>query len=478
MIDTAYPYGEPFQRKLLSLLVHDPAQTSSIIKPHYFSSPMLVDIARVVTEIHRQHPTDQLTRTTVNEFVKASLSRKAKQNWPSYKEEIRAAFRSSPSDKAVLLEKAREFAKDYCYRDALVMAEKSITAGKYEKVHDLFENTRKAFSIEEHWQNNWYHLPHPSDYPFLECEWLIEGLIPKGAVIALSGEEGVGKTMFALAIAKSLTEDMDFLGRGVLRNLVLYLGLDVSRVTLQNYIKMMRWNPNGDFRFLTMWTGEDKQPPMLDDPKEMEKLYALAAKYQPLIIFDTLRDFFEGEENSSTDTKPVLDAIRKLRSLGATVLFLTHPPKSGNSSIRGTGNISQKVDIPYLMEKSNIRGRKICVLTCPTKNRFGSTNFRLPMKRIFIRTPGGPYLKIIETTEDSKSEGKSQLKEFQHKIVQYVKDHPGTNQKAVTEALSLGDRTVRSALYAAEEEGLLRSARGSRKEHLWSYIGSKKREQN
>jgi hypothetical protein len=214
MIDTAYPYGESFQRRLLSLLVHDPAQTSSIIKPHYFSSPMLVDIARVVTEIHSRHPTDQLTRTTVKEFVKASLSRKAKQNWPSYKEEIRAAFRSSPSDKAVLLEKAREFAKDYCYRDALVMAEKSITVGKYEKVHELIENTRTAFSIEEHWQNNWDHLLHPSDYPFLECEWLIEGLIPKGAAIALSGEEGVGKTMFALAIAKSLTEDMDFWAEG------------------------------------------------------------------------------------------------------------------------------------------------------------------------------------------------------------------------------------------------------------------------
>jgi RecA-family ATPase len=186
--------------------------------------------------------------------------------------------------------------------------------------------------------------------------------------------------MFALSLARSLTEGTDLLGRMAFQTPVLYLGLDVSLITLQSYIAAMRWSPNRCFRFMTMWTGEDKQPPMLDDSKQMEKLYAMVREMRGLvIIFDTLRDFFEGEENSSTDTKPVLDAVRKLRALGATVILLVHPPKSGNSIIRGTGNISQKVDIPYLMERQQWKGKDIVVLCCPKKNRFGSTHFRLPI---------------------------------------------------------------------------------------------------
>jgi AAA domain len=190
---------------------------------------------------------------------------------------------------------------------------------------------------------------------------------------------------------------------------VIYLGLDVSQVTLQNYLRMMRWTPNEMFRILTMWAGEHMQPPMLGDPKRMELLYELAKENHPVMVFDTLRDFFGGEENSSTETKPVVDAIRKLRAAGATPLLLVHPPKSGKSIIRGTGNISQKVDIPYLLEKDKWRGKEIAVFTCPKKNRFGSTSFRMPMQIQCIPMPAGTFLRIREArTGNHRSIGKKE----------------------------------------------------------------------
>src|ERR1019366_7871160 len=133
-----------------------------------------------------------------------------------------------------------------------------------------------------------------------EVDWLVEGFLPAGSAIALSGDEGVGKTLFALALSRSLTDGFQFLGRNVRVRPVLYLGLDISKVTLQSYVRAMRWEPNGYFRFLTMWTGEGKEAPMLDDPRGVALLYELAEKYQPVIIIDTLRDFFDGDENSST----------------------------------------------------------------------------------------------------------------------------------------------------------------------------------
>jgi archaellum biogenesis ATPase FlaH len=467
MIDGGYEFGEPFQRRLLSLLVKHPTRGSRIIEARYFTSPLFVDIGRVALETFKKHPDARLTRTTLEELVKASLHRKARQNWPLYKKEIKAVFRLSLPDKPVLLEKAAEFAKEARYRDALVRAERQVTSRDYEAVHQVFEEVRASVNGAMGrgvWK--WADLPHPSDYPFKEVDWLVEGLIPAESAIAISGEEGVGKTIFALSMARALTEGTEFLGKRAWMAPVLYLGLDVSQVTLQNYIKMMRWTPNEMFRILTMWTGENMQPPMLDDPKGMEPLYELAKQNHPVMVFDTLRDFFGGEENSSTETKPVVDAIRKLRAAGATIVLLVHPPKSGKSIIRGTGNISQKVDIPYLLEKDRWRGKEIGVFTCPKKNRFGSTSFRMPMQIQFIPMPAGTFLRLREVKDWEPSEHWKK-READVIVIQYVREHPGTNQKGIQAALRMGDRSVRSALYGGKEQGLLRSAKGDRNELHW-----------
>jgi hypothetical protein len=52
-------------------------------------------------------------------------------------------------------------------------------------------------------------------------------------------------------------------------------------------------------------------------------------------------------------------------------------------------------------------------------------------------------------------------------VVQYVKDHPGTNQSQIQKALKMGDRSVRIALSEARDEGLLKVGRGDGKELRW-----------
>jgi archaellum biogenesis ATPase FlaH len=469
MSESSYPWGEPFQLRLLALLLRDPRKALELLEPSFFSNPMMVDISRIIRDIYKRHPDDavSISKTTLKELVKQSLGRKGQEHWSSYRRMIRRIYKTELGDKEILVSLATEFARENRYREALVEAEHAVSARKYGRVHKVIEQL-KSFDVPEGLQSwKWRNLPKYSDFPHIEIEWLVDGVVPAGSIIALSGDEGVGKTMFALSLAQSLTEGTDLLGRIVFQTPVLYLGLDVSRITLQSYIDEMRWSPNKYFRFMTMWTDEDRQPPMLDDPVQMEKLYAIAREIRGLvIIFDTLRDFFEGEENSSTDTKPVLDAVRKLRALGATVILLVHPPKSGNSIIRGTGNISQKVDIPYLMEKQQWQGKDIVVLSCPKKNRFGSTQFRLPMRYLFIPTPVGLRFLIKEVTDWKRSDKFKEM-EASSAVVQYVKDHPGTNQEGIQRALHKGDRSVRAALSEAKDNGLLKSVGGNRKELRW-----------
>ena len=297
--------------------------------------------------------------------------------------------------------------------------------------------------------------------------WTIEGILPTDAVIALSGDEGTGKTQLMLQWARAITDGTDFLGHQAYPRKVLYLGLDVSKTTLHQYMQMMRWVPDDDFRFMALWTGDSNQPPMLDKAADLARLYELAERFKPVMIFDTIRDFFEGEENSSTETKPVMDAARRVRSLGATPILMTHPPKGGTSLIRGTGLVSQKVDIPYLVSKERRNGKELCVLSCPKKNRFGSTAFKLTMEMQFIPIPGNVPRLLLRERPLLESKERSREDEDLESVVEYLEQHPGSTQSQMERDLQMGDKTVSKLVSLGQRKGLLQRARG--RGHTWHW---------
>jgi archaellum biogenesis ATPase FlaH len=470
MIDVGYPYGGPFQQKLLAVLVQHPKETSSIIRPSYFEIPTLADIARVVIECHKKHPNATLGYDVLKEAVRASLSRKTLQHWSHYKEDLKAAFQPLPNDTPVLLELATKFSRHAEFRDALLRAENCVNAGAYEKIPELFQKALERSDAGAGTEVHWRDLPHPSEYPHEPVEWLIEGLIPENSISVLSGNEGVGKTIFLLSMARSLTEGMDFVGRPTYLTPVIYLGTDVSKAILQRYLAMMRWVPDDEFRILTMWT--NPEAPMLDDKERMKTLFKYAEKYRPVMIFDTLRDFYNGDENSSTDTKPVVDVLRRLCSLGSSIVAVAHPPKHGNSLIRGSGNIPQKADIPYFMEAKKLNGKDVTVITCPNKNRFGTTSFALTFQKQFIPTPGAlPYLRIREIKELTPSIERKQ-DGVRERFIDYIKENPGKNQREIESALKMSDKTVRQILVDGETSGALRHEKGQRKEKCWYFEDS------
>src|SRR5262249_49932382 len=53
-------------------------------------------------------------------------------------------------------------------------------------------------------------------------EWLIEDLIPRGAITLLTGDSGVGKSTLALALAGAVAHGERFLGRAAVQAHTLY----------------------------------------------------------------------------------------------------------------------------------------------------------------------------------------------------------------------------------------------------------------
>jgi hypothetical protein len=144
MTESSYTWGEPFQLRLLALLLREPEKASDLVEPSFFTNPMIVDIARIIRDIYKNHPNDSISisKTTLKELVKDSLGRKNREHWPSYRRMIRTVYKTELRDKEVLIDQAMEFARENKYREALVQAERQVTARKYDDVHKTFEAVR------------------------------------------------------------------------------------------------------------------------------------------------------------------------------------------------------------------------------------------------------------------------------------------------------------------------------------------------
>src|SRR5690348_13542650 len=71
----------------------------------------------------------------------------------------------------------------------------------------------------------------------------------------------------------------------------------------------------------------------------------------PLLIWDSLVQFHDGDEQSATQTRAFMTHFRALANAGATVLVLDHTGKTATSQdYRGSSDIKVAVDMAYCVE--------------------------------------------------------------------------------------------------------------------------------
>lgn len=225
-------------------------------------------------------------------------------------------------------------------------------------------------------------------------KWIVEGLLPSNSVTLIAGEPGSYKTWLALSLAKSVSEGEPFLNRHTKRMKVYYIDRENPRELIINRLNMI--GRAKDFIFWGLWS--NPEPPQLGDISYLE-----IAKEKPLIIFDTLLKFHQGDENSSRDMGIVSRHLTMLRDAGATVLVLHHKGKSPLNDYRGSSEIVGGVDIAYSLSKAKEEGGILSLKGI--KNRFISE----------------PHLTIeVKSTEDTLtfddiSREKERVREFEEK---------------------------------------------------------------
>jgi hypothetical protein len=177
-------------------------------------------------------------------------------------------------------------------------------------------------------------------------EPLVEGLLGRGTVNLLSGDPGIGKSFVALRLAIGVALGTEFAGQMCRQSKVLILDRENPLALVQKRLSLMA---GGDIPGLKIWGGWLKDPPSLIGDS---RLLQMARGEGPLLfIFDSFVRFHQADENSASEMRGVMAAVRSLADAGSTVLLLHHRPKSQEILYRGSSDILAGVDVAFSLEK-------------------------------------------------------------------------------------------------------------------------------
>lgn len=194
-----------------------------------------------------------------------------------------------------------------------------------------------------------------------ELQWTIEQLIPEGGLVVLSAPPSHHKTWLALYFAIQVAHgEMVFDRFKTKQGNVLFIEEDTGdRLITWRVQKLDPSNKNAPIKFLF------RKGIKLENQKTVEKLMGLIKKENVgFIIFDSLIQLHNQDENVNKDMAAVLAPLRKIADMGVSVLVLHHHRKeSGNEdsvawkdrsqSLRGASAILGMLNSHLIIQRDN-----------------------------------------------------------------------------------------------------------------------------
>lgn len=184
----------------------------------------------------------------------------------------------------------------------------------------------------------------------IQVDWLVDRLIPKGAITLIFGKGGIGKTWLALDMARAIGTGTPFLGLQTIRGQVIYIDFENPLAVLN-----ARTQKLGDGQGVLFWraNNEKQKAPKLDS-KEWD-LYKRLPKMAVLII-DTLRASHGRDENASNEIGLIMGRLKELRDMGFTIILLHHTTKNSDKVAKGSTAIVDLSD--HILGLTLVRKKK------------------------------------------------------------------------------------------------------------------------
>jgi hypothetical protein len=196
-------------------------------------------------------------------------------------------------------------------------------------------------------------IVHAHEVQAQTIQWLWEPCIPRGMLVMLDGDPGLGKTLMLLQVAPNLSKQQPFLDQ--LGKPTLAPDVDGPQTTLilsaedsLPHVMIPRLTRAGAdltrIKFLTGWLGSEDEEHVFDLQHLPVLIQALREWRPALVILDPLVAYLGPiDMHRSNETRPLMAALKTIAEKHAcTVMGVRHPAKldqGGRLMYRGQGNI-------------------------------------------------------------------------------------------------------------------------------------------
>lgn len=279
-----------------------------------------------------------------------------------------------------------------------------------------------------------------------------EEILDRGGLLTVIGATEVGKSYFLLQMALNLATGTAILGQwGVVKPVkVLFIQGELSKGRHQERVKKLIASFGSVPNLRTMSPDNLK----LDNEKHVAKLSRLMVEYETeVVIFDPIRPFHTGDENSSQDMERVFTAFREYQNqLDVAVAYSHHERKPSNEpsyikkglgEARGTGLFIDRLDTAFRLTKN--KADQVTLNVGKLRNVNGAKPEDIEM---MIDYDTGLFVPTTIASTGLKTKALLDL------IPAEPTDY-GQVEKAITTALDVSRSSVRRKLIQMEDEGLV-----------------------
>jgi hypothetical protein len=284
---------------------------------------------------------------------------------------------------------------------------------------------------------DFFEIPLTTTLPKQKIQWLVDGLIPESELVLITGLPASYKSFLVEALAAAVSQGGEFLGRTTKRTAVLLLDRDNPLHIITQRLETLNISEGPRLRIWANWVGDP--PPTIGDPR----LEEMAMKYHLLIIFDSFVRFHDADENSAKEMAIVMAALRRLATLGATVIVLHHSAKQntkpgGNQkqrpSYRGSSDIYAGVDVAFNLSVDRKTNPPTLTLECFKQRAI--EEFTITIRPDFGH---GRFEVISDSTVQQSEQDAENLKVLIHA-------KPGRNQEQLTKLSGLPEHRASRVL--------------------------------
>ena len=193
---------------------------------------------------------------------------------------------------------------------------------------------------------------------FPPTRWVVDELIPAGALVLVVGRPKAGKSLLAVDLAASVALGDTFLDRATAHGAVALAPAEDAFSLVRDRL----WTRLGAERAAPLYVipadGSLDQSIRLDDPRSFEQLAALIGLLKPaVLILDPLRELHHRKENDADEMAALLRPLRQLAHETDTAIILIHHRNKHASdptlATRGSSAITGGVDVVITLERSD-----------------------------------------------------------------------------------------------------------------------------